>query len=130
MFLRLVGCVFIYIYLRTRSKNYPPLPPGPPVDPIIGHLRLVPPDNQDTLFYKWGKNYGQLPFLENMRVPVLIMIIGGVMHLKFLGQSAIVLNSVQASVDLLEKRGANYGDRPPFILYNMFAHHIQPVDSD
>lgn len=29
------------------------------MDPVIGHLHLIPPDNQQTRFYKWSKFYGE-----------------------------------------------------------------------
>lgn len=51
-------CVFPYVYMRQKLKGRSPLPPGPPGDPLIGHLRMVPPENQGTLFYEWGKIYG------------------------------------------------------------------------
>lgn len=50
-----------------------------------------------------------------------IIISGDVMHLHFLGRSVIVLNSVQAAVDLLDKRSANYSDRPTFVILEMFV---------
>ncbi|KAF9458164.1 cytochrome P450 [Collybia nuda] len=103
LLLFLFGCVFLFVYLKKKSKNHPPLPPGPPADPIIGHLRLIPPDNQEKLFYKWGKIYGD------------------VMHLHFLGRSVIVLNSAKAAVDLMDKRSANYSDRPHFALFEMMG---------
>jgi hypothetical protein len=44
---------------------------------------------------------------------------GDVIHFNILGQSFIVLNSHQAAVDLLDKRGANYSGRPRFPLFKM-----------
>lgn len=119
----LISCVSFYIYFRKKSRILIPLPPGPPADPIIGHLRLIPPDNQPTLFYKWGKIYGEWLFHEPRflcwSLPIIIS--GDVMHLHFLGQPVIVLNSVQAAVDLLEKRSANYSDRPRLVVLEMFV---------
>lgn len=120
LLLAFFGCVFLYACLRTKSKSHPPLPPGPPADPIIGHLRLIPPDNQEKLFYEWGKIYGQSLFLERMSISVLTDSLGDVMHIHFLGQSVVVLNSAKAAVDLLDKRSANYSDRPHFALLEMF----------
>jgi len=37
-----------------------------------------------------------------------------IIYLNFLGAPAIVLSSLKAAVDLLEKRGAKYSGRPPF----------------
>ncbi|KAF9458175.1 cytochrome P450 [Collybia nuda] len=99
----LAACAFVYAYTKRNSKKHPPLPPGPPADPIIGHLRKIPPDNQETLFYQWGKKYGD------------------VMHLHFLGRSVIILNSAKAATDLMDKRSANYSDRPHFALFEMMG---------
>lgn len=41
------------------------------------------------------------------------------MHLKVLGRSIIILDSYQAAVDLLDKRGLVYSDRPKFTLYEL-----------
>ena len=41
-----------------RFRGRPPLPPGPPADPIIGHLRIMPSDHNDTFFYELSKKYG------------------------------------------------------------------------
>jgi hypothetical protein len=53
-------CLVVWINSLRVSKKPLPLPPGPPAEPLIGHLRLIPPDNQETLFYKWGKLYGKI----------------------------------------------------------------------
>lgn len=43
--------------------------------------------------------------------------LGDVIHLKVLGRDIIVLNSVQAATDLLEKRSGLYSDRPNLTVY-------------
>ncbi|KAG9225867.1 hypothetical protein CCMSSC00406_0008395 [Pleurotus cornucopiae] len=86
-------------YLKRRTTKRPPLPPGPPADPFIGHLRIMPSDQQELVFHEWAKIYGD------------------VMHLKVLGHDIIVLDSVQAATELLEKRSALYSDRPNFTVY-------------
>jgi hypothetical protein len=42
-----------------------------------------------------------------------------ILFLKSLGQPIVVLNSVQAARDLLDRRGANYCDRPRFTLFEV-----------
>jgi hypothetical protein len=46
-------------------------------------------------------------------------VIGDVMHLQVLGKSMIVLDTLQAAVDLLDKKGSIYSDRPPLPLYEL-----------
>ncbi|KAF8188191.1 cytochrome P450 [Mycena galopus ATCC 62051] len=79
------------------------LPPGPPKDPLIGHLRYMPTAQAPFLFHEWAKTYGD------------------VMHLQVFGKSMIVLDTLQAAVDLLDKRGSIYSDRPPLPLYELLG---------
>lgn len=91
-----------YSRLRASSSQIL-LPPGPPGEPIIGHLRIVPTASPEYAFEKWSKQYGD------------------VLYFNTLGQHVVVLNSVQAAVDLLDKRGANYSDRPRFTLFEVMG---------
>ncbi|CDO68203.1 hypothetical protein BN946_scf184938.g55 [Trametes cinnabarina] len=44
---------------------------------------------------------------------------GDVVYLKVLGQSVILVGSYEAACELLEKRSANYSDRPQSVMVNM-----------
>ncbi|KAK0232280.1 cytochrome P450 [Armillaria nabsnona] len=85
------------------STASPPLPPGPPSDPIIGHLRMIPPQRQPNAFYEWSKVYGD------------------VIQLRVFGRSIVILSSDEAATDLLEKRGLNYSSRPNFIIMDIMG---------
>lgn len=50
---------WVVINRDWRSNKYP-LPPGPPGDPIIGHLRLIPAQKQEETFHRWAEIYGAL----------------------------------------------------------------------
>ncbi|KAJ6544393.1 cytochrome P450 [Mycena capillaripes] len=93
--------ICLYLVYRQRLSNSFPLPPGPPRDPIIGHLRHMPSTNRAAVFHEWSKTYGD------------------VMYLEVLGNPIIVLNTEQVAAELLNKRSAIYSDRPRFILYEM-----------
>ncbi|KAG6826714.1 hypothetical protein H0H92_014761 [Tricholoma furcatifolium] len=92
-----------YVFIRLKKRRHPPLPPGPPADPIIGHLRSIPAENQEEVFYQWGKQYGD------------------VIHVHALGKSIVVLNSLEAAIDLLDKRSGIYSDRPSFPLFDIMG---------
>jgi len=90
--------LYIAISRRRPSKVYPP---GPPADPIIGHARIFPLEYFHTVFAEWGKKYGDIIFVH------------------ILGKPVVIVNSLEMARDLLEKRGANYSDRPTSTLYDM-----------
>ncbi|KAL2890628.1 O-methylsterigmatocystin oxidoreductase [Ceratocystis lukuohia] len=87
-------------FLPCRRTCHLPLPPGPPGEPVIGHLRIIPTDNPEYAYMEWGRELKS-----------------DILSFRVLGQPIIVLNSVTAAVDLLDKRGANFSDRPRFILF-------------
>lgn len=59
----LVAFPLVYVYFRfLRKKSTLPLPPGPPADPLLGHLRCLM-NATDTIFYEWHRQYG-LPFFS------------------------------------------------------------------
>ncbi|TFK33315.1 cytochrome P450, partial [Crucibulum laeve] len=99
----LIVVFMLFVWFKGLKIKHPPLPPGPPADPTIGHLRKIPTENQETTFYEWSKIYGD------------------VIHLRIPGRSIIVLNSKQAAIELLEKRSANYSDRPNFVVYEIMG---------
>lgn len=91
-----------YAYRRkTRGCS---LPPGPEGEPILGHLRIIPASNPEYYYQQLSKKLGS-----------------DILSFNVLGQPVIVLNSVEAAVDLLDKRGANYCDRPRFVLFEQMG---------
>nr|ANC28043.1 cytochrome P450 [Polyporus umbellatus] len=80
------------------------LPPGPKCLPLIGNALDVP---RDDLGRKWSaisKKYGD------------------VVYLNVLGQPIVALGSLKAATDLLDKRSANYSDRPTSIMAELVGY--------
>ncbi|RDA84575.1 hypothetical protein CP532_1126 [Ophiocordyceps camponoti-leonardi (nom. inval.)] len=97
-----VGLAFLVKALLRPGRTALPLPPGPPAEPILGHLRVVPIYNPERAYMRWSKTYGS-----------------DILSFRILGRPIIVLNSVQAAAHLLERRGANYSERPHFHLFEV-----------
>ncbi|KAJ8699322.1 hypothetical protein PTI98_002448 [Pleurotus ostreatus] len=57
---------------------------------------------EELVFHEWAKPYGD------------------VMYFRVLGRDIIVLDSVQAATELLEKRSELYSDRPNFAVYTSY----------
>ena len=59
----LVVLSWIYVYFRfLRKKSTIPLPPGPPADPLLGHLRCLM-HATNTTFFEWHRQYG-IPYFS------------------------------------------------------------------
>jgi hypothetical protein len=56
----IVACGLVALYVRRKFLvKRPPLPPSPPSDPWIGHLRSMPSKDEDLSFYNLGQVYGK-----------------------------------------------------------------------
>jgi hypothetical protein len=119
----LVGLVILLgVFLAIqRKKQLPyPLPPGPPAEPLIGHYRSIPALNPEHKYIEWGKQYSKT------LIPKMLLIIkpnnlvdSDILYLNVLGRPIIVINSTKVAHELLDKRGANYADRPRFVLFEV-----------
>ncbi|KAF9002170.1 cytochrome P450 [Cyathus striatus] len=93
---------FCLIWSRRRRTRLP-YPPGPLAEPIIGHLRIMPMNNQEEVFREWSRIYGDI------------------MYLHFPGRSFLVLNSLKVATELLDKRSGIYSDRMKLVLYELMG---------
>ncbi|KAJ6505688.1 hypothetical protein C8R47DRAFT_1243560 [Mycena vitilis] len=98
MFDLFVGwAIVVYFVALPRRRRASMLPPGPPRDPLLGNLRHMPSEKAPLQCHKWSEIYG-------------------VIYLEVPGQSIVVLGSLQAAGDLLDKRTLIYSDWPDFLL--------------
>ncbi|KAG9006557.1 hypothetical protein FRB90_009884 [Tulasnella sp. 427] len=88
-------CLVLRRWASGRSIRYPP---GPKPLPFIGNILDLPKSEFALTWTKFGKEYGPLTWLT---IP---------------GRNFLVINSVEAAKDLLEKQGSNYINRPRFIM--------------
>ncbi|KIY71129.1 cytochrome P450 [Cylindrobasidium torrendii FP15055 ss-10] len=92
-------------FIRSFKRTSLPLPPGPPRLPIVGNL--------------FNRPSGERFHLQYMD---LIATYGPIMSLKVFGRTTIVMNDFKTANELLEKRSANYSDRPS---YRMLSDILQ-----
>ena len=97
--------------LLQKAREH--LPPGPKPWPLIGNLLDMPRTDARAKFSEWGRVYGQISrfFVLERSSPDFIRI-GDVTYVTALGQDTVVINSLDAAAELLEKRSAQYSDRP------------------
>ncbi|KAI8945902.1 putative O-methylsterigmatocystin oxidoreductase [Xylaria longipes] len=99
-----ISVAFVTCLRIPRRNDRLPLPPGPPGELILGHLRIIPAKHPEFRYAEWAKEYNT-----------------EILYLNVLGRSIIILNSIEAAHDLLDKRGANYADRPRFVLFEVMG---------
>ncbi|EMD35994.1 hypothetical protein CERSUDRAFT_52911 [Gelatoporia subvermispora B] len=85
--------------LRSTTGIHP-YPPGPPMRPLIGNIMEVGSRYAWLKLTGYKEQYGDLVYFQG------------------LGKSVLVVNSLKAILDLLEKRANNYSDRPVLIFGN------------
>ncbi|KAF8999613.1 cytochrome P450 [Cyathus striatus] len=82
----------------SLSKKRNPLPPGPKGLPFLGNIQDLPKTRPWETFAKWGDIYG------------------GIIHVTAFGKSMIILNDSDTALEMLEKKGKIYSDRPTLVL--------------
>ncbi|KAF7343505.1 Cytochrome P450 [Mycena sanguinolenta] len=91
LIMTVAAITFAYSLRRRRT---PPLPPGPRGLPIVGNILDVPTSNPWLNFAKLGEIWGEISSLT------------------VLGQTMIIVNSLEIAEDLLDTHGVNFSDRP------------------
>ncbi|KAJ6580679.1 cytochrome P450 [Mycena capillaripes] len=85
--------LFALRWKRNRSKL--PLPPGPKQLPLVGNLFDIPSERQWETYLEWSKQLDS-----------------DIIYLNAVGTSIVVLSSMDAVTELLERRSSLYSDRP------------------
>ena len=91
--------VLLLVIARQSRKPIQNLPPGPRSDPLIGHVRILPLSYSWETFAKWGEKFGD------------------VIYVHAFGRPMVILNSYLAAREIMDKKGANFSDRPRLVLF-------------
>ncbi|KAF8890401.1 cytochrome P450 [Infundibulicybe gibba] len=108
-------CVSTSILLKFLISrwNSKPFPPGPPRALIFGNALQYPKPSEHSWlkFSEWSKCYGDIVYLD------------------LLGRPMVILHSVRAAKDLLDKRSKTYSGRPHLVMANELSGYNQSFSS-
>ncbi|KAF7348384.1 hypothetical protein MSAN_01792400 [Mycena sanguinolenta] len=88
---------------RQKATSRLPFPPGPKPRFLVGNLFDIPSEMPWITYTEWGKQYGD------------------VVHTQVFGQHILILNSIKAATELLEKRTTIYSDRPSIPIVSLMG---------
>ncbi|EIW62160.1 cytochrome P450 [Trametes versicolor FP-101664 SS1] len=94
----LVGIVTLLLTVVLTRKKNGALPPGPKPFPIVGNVLDLTARELWLRATQWAKSYGN------------------VVYLHVFGQGLLFLNTYEAAIDLLEKKGSIYSDKPALVM--------------
>ncbi|KAH8998282.1 cytochrome P450 [Lactarius hatsudake] len=108
--LAVVGFGGVALLVIRTSKRRLPYPPGPKRLPVVGNLFDMPSQEEWVAYRKWSETLGS-----------------DIIHADVIGSHIVILNSIKAANELLEKRSSIYSDRPHLVvLQELFGmdYHI------
>jgi hypothetical protein len=111
-----LAIIAIGLFRWQLSRTRVPLPPGPKGYPIIGNIFDVPKEKPQKSFAKMAKASLQVHISIDLTEYFDSQKFGDITYLNILGTNMLILNTQEAAVALLDKKGANYQNRPRIIL--------------
>ena len=112
------------IYLRPRQKHRR-LPPGPPQLPLIGNVLDFPRRHLGQDFQRLSQRYGtsspRVPNYDRVETKPSLWTSGDIVYLNALEQPMLLLGSYKVARELLDKRSANYSDRPDSVMAKLYV---------
>ena len=114
----------LFVFRDHRRRGGLPYPPGPPPRPIIGNILDIPKDAPWTAYVDMSRKYGTHNIIGDTCPPLLKLTPAfqdDVICLRVFSEVVIVLNSLSALKDLLEKRGQTYSERPLLPISEMYV---------
>ena len=115
--LAILAVLVAALFWRSRRQRHR-FPPGPKGLPIIGNILDMPTQNAWLTYKKWSREYGDYHSLRVVWQSFTGILGSDIIYLNVLGTNIIVLNSVEAVSEVLEKRSSTYSSRyEPSLMY-------------
>jgi hypothetical protein len=125
--LLIVFSVIVFLAVRIyQRRGRLPYPPGPRPLPLVGNLFDIPKEFSWLSYVQLSKKHGMVYFVG--KATLTEGMAGDVLSFHVFGKVIVVLNSLKANKDLLERRADIYSDRPVIPIVEMYvlpAEHLR-----
>lgn len=107
----------IHYRKSIANRRYNSLPPGPSGYPIVGNINAIPQHEPWFKFLEWSRQYSKYyDMISGTHATYLntdqLCAESDVIGLRIFGTNIVVVNSLEAATELLDKRSSIYSDRP------------------
>ncbi|KAF8661211.1 hypothetical protein AX16_001491 [Volvariella volvacea WC 439] len=100
----LLGFLVLSLLFLSYRRRRLSLPPGPKGRPLIGNVGDLPKSHEWRTYEKWARKYNS-----------------DVLYLNLAGKSLIILNTLAAAKELLERRSTLYSSRPRMMMLELMG---------
>ncbi|RDX54448.1 cytochrome P450 [Lentinus brumalis] len=94
----LLAVIFIAVLIVRARRRKGILPPGPKPIPLVGNVLDLTSRELWLRASEWAKRYGDIVYLH------------------VFGQGLLFLNTYEVALDLMERKGSIYSDKPPLVM--------------
>ena len=110
--------------LRARLSSQS-LPPGPKRWPMVGSAFSVPKEREWLEYELWSRKFGAYAIaVPHCIRPDSLVIDSDVLYYESWGRPFVVISSLQAAIDLFEKKSSLYADRCVLTISRSFVRSI------
>jgi cytochrome P450 len=116
----LAAVLFLRKLLSNRGRRYPP---GPKGWSVIGNLLDMPKSHSWRVFSEMGDTYGMFMLYVRREMTDATYFQGDLIYLNVLGSPILVINSYETAIEMLDRKGLIYSNRPVLVMAGLSGYH-------
>ena len=114
----------VYHYLVAYKRRSANIPPGPRPIPVFGNLFDLPKKEPWMAYRAWSTTYGGVRY-QHIYYETLTTTAGSnLIFLDLPNQPTLIVNSLSAAMELMDKRSKNFSDKPAMVMDVLYVQSV------